>query len=123
MSPDDYPDAEDVSLLEPDLEAAPPVGAHMAVQQANGLWAGIPRYAIIALIENRQKVDKIQVIGLVDIRINHGEHNKIEILGMCPCRQKDCTRRVKLSGSWKGNHPQKFGSDVENLARSVLKKD
>lgn len=106
-----------------ELEERPPVGPHIAVQLANGLVRGIRRYAKMFLIERPDRVEKILPVALVDIRINPGDkHNHVEVHLMCSCENKLCTRRLKLSGSWRGAHPQKFGDEYEKMAKELVSK-
>lgn len=76
----------------------------------------------MALVERPDRIEKILPVGLVDVRLNKGDHNKVELLFICPCRQPGCTRSLKLSGSWRGEHPAKWGTELERLASSLLKK-
>jgi hypothetical protein len=102
-------------------EANAPVGHHIAVQQTGGLWRGIPRFAIMALIEDPRRPDKVVPVALEDVLVNR-KPGQLEIRLMCPCRQPDCTAHWSLKGTRRGNHPQRFGAGVESLARSILKK-
>lgn len=105
-----------------DLEAPTPKGAHMAVLQADGVVAGIPPLAIMYLIEKPSDPNKILPVALADIRINHGEHNMIELRLLCTCGKQGCTRRLNLKGRWTGSHTQLFDQQVSKYVSNVLKK-
>lgn len=115
-----YPEEDDT--LQPDYEQAAPIGPHIAVLLANGLYQTIPNRAVMALIEQAGRMDKTLPVALAGIKLNKGEHNTVVMEFTCTCNQPNCTRRLQLKGHWTGSHPAKFSDEVTKLAESLTRR-
>ncbi len=88
-------------LLDAGLTQAPDQ-PHLALFRNNNnapAFEGIPRGAILAIVENPND----PVRGIFPLAIVRVGKKRLEF--QCPCGQSNCTRRVVFNATWSGLHP------------------